>query len=138
MKTKLEIIKETAEFYNLSNRSFVPEKNNPNDGNCVYLTSDGKMCAVGRCMINPSQYLNKIEINVETLDQSTKGGLDTLLKEEYRGNGIGFWTDLQRLHDSSLYWTETGLSKSGQQYYDRLVERWVTDYKTHGDTLCNV
>ena len=43
-KTTVEIIEETANFYNLTNRGLNPF------GDCVYRTDDGKMCAVGRCL----------------------------------------------------------------------------------------
>ena len=44
MKTKEEIIKETAEFYNIENRAYEA-------GSCLYHTKENKMCAVGRCKV---------------------------------------------------------------------------------------
>lgn len=50
-RTKAEhiaLLEETANFYNLSNRSSTPS------GGCEYINeSTGNMCAVGRCLINP-------------------------------------------------------------------------------------
>lgn len=51
MKTKTQIIEETANFYNSGNRAAVETENTTNT--CEYLTKDGRMCAVGRCLIDP-------------------------------------------------------------------------------------
>lgn len=93
MKTMLETLNETTSFYTSKNRG-VDES-----GFCRFVTDDGKMCAVGRCMKIPEcAHLSMIE------DQ---------LKPEYRGYPLKFWTALRVLHDCPRFWDDGGLSDEG-------------------------
>src|SRR5688572_1556530 len=111
---RLEIIEETVKYYSEDiTRRAITEK-----GGCDYLTYEGKMCAVGRCMINPQPFYAGVTIlNLES-------PLETLLKPEYRGHPIEFWAELQRLHDTRHYWYDQGLSNDGLFYLKKLKERW--------------
>ena len=78
--TKHEIIDETAAYYNLGNRA------HDSDMGCVYLTPDGKSCAVGRCL-----YKSERE-SLGSLNEGTKArGVinrlgDNVFKKKYMGS----------------------------------------------------
>jgi uncharacterized hydantoinase/oxoprolinase family protein len=121
MKTKAEIIKETAEFYNLNNRGF----NNQRQV-CSYVVEEDditKTCAVGRCMTTEASCkYGSFEGGVDDLESHVDSPIfDDILKEEYRGHSTTFWEDLQSFHDIESNWTATGLSLLGQQNYQHLL-----------------
>ena len=79
MKTKLEIIEETVEYYTTERNSRAVDDNE----DCVYNATDGSHCAVGRCFTD--YYKSKgidfafnISADVSDLD-AKKGGLDSFL-----------------------------------------------------------
>lgn len=94
MKTMLEILNETIGAYTSKTRAINAS------GCCVFLTHDGKMCAIGRCLITPGG-LNVVE------------DLESILKPEYRGYPPAFWAALQVLHDHARFWNDEGLSDTG-------------------------
>lgn len=109
-KTRKEIIDETASFYNLSSLA-------RGEGVCHYLTNDGRMCAVGRCLENPAE--------VEACNASIDNIIDKcIFKPEYNGHSIEFWIDIQCLHDTLWYWTVSGISESGLEKVAALHDRW--------------
>lgn len=137
--TKLEIIEETAAFYNTTNRGFDAEKG------CVYLTEDGNHCAVGRCIL--PEKIDKFK--PRELAKVIKGGtsitslfgiskdydnfgqplyfgndIDAYLKEEYRGHDLIFWRSLQSFHDDEMNWNDQGLSSQGKISKNQLLNRW--------------
>lgn len=114
VKTARQIIEETVQYY-----SEDPTRRGlSNNNDCMYKTLDGKMCAVGRCMLESE--LEKIVVSEKFNDWSVDEvfealGLDDhdgLLKPEYRGQSLGFWSDLQILHDCKTYWEGTPGSDS--------------------------
>lgn len=113
MKTQQEIIDETIEYYRTHPRGM-----NIREGECMYLTPDGCMCAVGRCMSDPQDGQHKI--GNRALGDVPIDKLDLLLKSDYRGHNLDFWGDLQNFHDTPQYWeteeggelTEYGLKKA--------------------------
>ena len=115
--TKLEILDETVEYY----------KNNPRSQQ-VYLDTDGSMCAVGRCVINPEDFQNRSNrAGLYGIVSLQRNGLfsDKDLKEQYRGNhSIDFWSDLQQFHDCSYHWDGMKLTNLGQSEYERLKNKW--------------
>ena len=122
MKTKEEIIKETAEFYNLSNRGY-DEK----ESLCMYLTPDNKKCAVGRCILDEKiKSFNKVYfsniIAVSDHLENRRDSLDNYFKPEYRGHKARFWRDLQSFHDSACNWTEEGISDIGKSTVEILID----------------
>ncbi len=124
MKTELDIINETVEFYSTdTNRRAITKK-----GNCEYLTSDGRKCAVGRCFDENKMNKDIYEIIKEVIPikMATKSSitLDNLLKDEYKGHSTEFWSKLQLLHDVSQNWIENGLSKYGHEYLNNLKEEY--------------
>lgn len=123
-KTKLVIIEETAAFYNLNNRSLTSD-----GGGCEYRNRDGNMCAVGRCMsetgiaIFGSAAGFATSIHNVLLGQG-KGGIDFILKDEYKGHCIEFWQYLQRLHDNKAYWNAEGLTQLGKNQVQYIIKMW--------------
>jgi hypothetical protein len=120
MKTKLEIIKETVNYYTTEQNSRAM------DGlDCVYNATDGSHCAVGRCFTD--SYKSKgidfaFNLSTEVSDLDAKeGGLDSFLAEEYKGHNTGFWNGLQLLHDREYNWIDDfTLSARGKEYVEKL------------------
>lgn len=129
--TKIDIINETVKFYNLTNRGF-------GVGSCMYLTEEGNMCAVGRCMINPKDTqlkfgsgsirgiackMNNIDRTISKIELDTMS-VDHLLKPEYHGHNVEFWSDIQTLHDSYNNWNDDGLTEAGQKVVNELLIKY--------------
>lgn len=117
MKTKLEILHETFDYYS------DPSKRGYDSGACKYITKDGNTCAVGRCAKDPAK-LEKLGGSVYNVNIDV-GGLDTELKPEYLRHDIGFWRDLQRWHDNSLNFTDTEISEQGKLNSQHLLEKYA-------------
>jgi hypothetical protein len=117
--TKEQIVRETVAFYTSKNRAAV-ETVYPNEctsTQCLYLTEEGKMCAVGRCMTKKG--LERVLVShpkssAHDLDDAFDG-IDKLLKKKYHGQNISFWANLQRLHDNKNWWDENGITEKGKK-----------------------
>lgn len=122
--TKCEIIQETVDWYSedLNRRAIVYDL-------CFYYSAcDNKMCAVGRCLIDPKPLAHDNKAIVDLMRCKTV--LDEHFKEQYRGHGPEFWLDLQSLHDEIVFWGEdNGLSVIGQKHVNKLMERYKEDGK---------
>ena len=119
LKTKEEhhaLLKETIKYYGKDPQA-VRGMDEAED--CMYITKDGRMCAVGRCMSYPDGALQH-----KGLDQFTPDSLDESLKEEYRGYDYEFWDKLQALHDTTPFWEYTGLSLTGENEVAGIT-RWI-------------
>ena len=118
MKSKKEIIEETVAYIQANGRA-VELYVGTTRTTCKYLTKDNKMCAVGRCLIDPESAPTGTVVRFFPR-------LDSLLKPEYRGHPLVFWTDLQRLHDTTAHWDvcdgETRLSEEGKKWVDSCLE----------------
>lgn len=123
-KTKIEIINETIEFYSenpkLKRAIVISESRSLNNNfdfgsiNYQYKTSEGKACAVGRCLIESAPFteLNKTGfVNLRVLNY---------LKSDYEGHNLKFWKDLQELHDDGSNWDDSGLTPQGKNTADLL------------------
>jgi hypothetical protein len=117
-KTKVEIIEETANFYNLTNRGL------NTDGYCVYRTEDGKMCAVGRCLNDDFKPLQNIYYSVKSLFNDNENEDSIFLKEEYVGHSMMFWHSLQGFHDNTENFTTEGLSDKGVERKNLLINQY--------------
>lgn len=93
-KTQNEIIQETLDAYSKPGTRAVEH------GLCRYRTSDGRECAVGRCLKNSKSFSHKSG-SVGTVFRD-EANLDAAPKPEYRGHSISFWSLLQTLHDVYL------------------------------------
>lgn len=108
-KTMLEILDETVKYYSedTSRRGF------SNVGICEYLTRDGKMCGVGRCMKNPTIKMRGAVTEMMLYGYTGSGRIISLedeLKPEYKGHPINFWVSIQILHDGAEHWNASGLT----------------------------
>lgn len=118
MKTKLEVINETVEYYSqdVSRRAIRP------DGySCSYYTESGNMCGVGRCLEDPIAFKHSYSNASYLLDLY---GFQ-ILKEEYRIMDTLFWRDIQILHDYTPNWTKEGLSEIGKQRWEELKQKYA-------------
>jgi hypothetical protein len=117
--TQEQIVRETVAFYTSKNRAAV-ESVRPDNGctstQCLYLTDEGKMCAVGRCMTKKGLedvLVSHLKSSAHDLDDAFYG-IDKLLKKKYHGQNISFWANLQRLHDNKNWWDENGINGRGK------------------------
>ena len=120
-KTMIQIIDETAGAFTSETRAKFEE-------GCMYQTSDGRCCAVGRCMEDPLSVERKLisgeDSSATAVDELF--GLDSLLKPEYRGHSVEFWERLQGVHDNELFWDENGLTERGGNGVQKL-KKWARD-----------
>ena len=122
MKTKIEIIQETVNYYSTDPSRRATEIRNDRLS-CVYQTKDGRNCALGRYLINPlDEGLRNYAANSLFFEDNPESFY--ILKPEARIEDRYFWIDVQDLHDESKYWTETGLSEDGKLYVTRLLEKY--------------
>ena len=124
MKTKLEIIEETVNYYTTERNSRAM------DGlDCVYNATDGSHCAIGRCFTDSYKskgidFAFNLSTDVSDLD-AKEGGLDSFLVEEYKGHHTGFWNGLQLLHDKNTHWLAYfALSSEGKEYVQKLKNKY--------------
>ena len=111
--TKLEIIEQLFDkgyCLDTSTRS-------SNDSGCLYITKDGRMCAIGKCLIDPTTVNTLLSV-------SAIPNLENKLKPEYRGHSVSFWAKLQRMHDNEEYWNNKGLAKKGTRQLNKLKLRY--------------
>lgn len=115
--TKYEIIMDTANYYSddTTRRGI-----NEETGACVYLTSEGKMCGVGRCLKNPTETLPGA---IDSLMDKSVIMQDDFL-EEYQGHEAHFWMSIQMFHDSDSNWNKSGLSEKGQKALQLLIDNY--------------
>ena len=111
-KDYLKLLDETVKYYSEDTSRRALE-----NGACKYLTEDGRMCAVGRCLDK-----DKVDyIDIENV------AVDTVLTmyhqpfiPEYSGYWGKFWCELQTLHDNDIYWIGGKLSQSGKRKVERI------------------
>lgn len=117
MKTKLQIIQETADYYgeNSSRRGLT-------NGYCDYIADNGNRCAVGRCS-KLNKKLSDIAgpINDILSEEYTD---KQFFKPEYQGHSAEFWRDLQVFHDGDYFWTNKGLSAAGRRKLTSLKKKY--------------
>ena len=122
--TKAQIIDETIKAYTTGPRGLckVEFEGGRISQSCVYHDApSGAMCAVGRCLMNAKEFQqNFSELGLSDLPGHVADNLDELLKPEYRGHDLSFWTDLQNLHDDNSHWDKNGLTLIGQVEVDHL------------------
>ncbi len=117
MKTKVEIIEETAAYYSedVNRRSL--------DGNkCVYNGPDGKQCAFARVCEKPIDQRQEGTSAWALIKQTGTA----LLKDEYKINDAAFWDAIQGLHDYPDNWDEKGLTEAGKQRVELLKKTYAS------------
>ena len=111
--TKREIVREILETY--SDPKARALYKGELGGTCQYENGEGKRCGVGRFMTDEAIELHgKSAKTIESL--SFRYGLNSLLKKEYQGYPLSFWTHIQKLHDTDEYWSEDGVTEEGLSY----------------------
>lgn len=121
MKTKLEIIDETVQYYSedVSRRA-------QEFGTCNYMDDAGNRCAVGRCLAEEHIY-DAADIEGPVRDLIIELGvadIDEVLSREYQGHDMFFWDDLQHLHDHEGYWKVGGLTAKGEDWVERMKDKY--------------
>lgn len=131
-KTKIQIIDETVEAYSDPNNRAIHRGENEFDMDiCSYLTADGKMCAFGRCELKPIDCRKTVEDRVRDMDFEQyirQENIDKLLKPEYRGHELCFWSDVQRLHDITKNFDEGGPNPGWSEYGRKEIARLKDKY----------
>lgn len=120
MKTKLQIIQETADYYSAD-----PSKRAVNDGNCYYFSPDEQKCAIGRLSKIPKK-LEDVSRAYYTIEELLPARFSDkqIFKKDYQGHEVKFWMDLQNFHDSNKFWTKTGLSAKGRNKLESLKKKY--------------
>ncbi len=106
-------------FYNANNRSFSTQKHS-----CFYAPAHAETpgCAIGRCLpVKLARRLDKLNYGTSIHAVMNQATLPTWLTEM----GIDFLAACQNLHDDRKYWSETGLSVAGGQYYEGVVKKLI-------------
>ena len=121
--TPKELIEETANFYNLSNRG-----NNIHSLQCDYLASNGNKCAVGRCILDEKveEFQDRFEgEGIYSIVECYGEEFKCYLNPKYLDISQDLWDALQTFHDCSNNWTETGLSVEGLDNKEELLKRFA-------------
>lgn len=115
---RLEILEYTVKYYSedTKRRAVITEPLRM----CMYLTKDGRKCAVGRL-------LDKEKINM-----SIVGSVHLLFRdkpefitEDMKLVGEEFLSELQDLHDISSYWDENGITDDGNKRVDIIKRIYI-------------
>jgi hypothetical protein len=131
-----EILVETANFYNadpIGRRSVIPNEAAPEENyRCEYNGANGKHCAFGRLVKTDAESQAIIEAQNGSGVRYISGNLisknkdlDSILLRQYQGHTVEFWEDIQQLHDRNRYWTATGLSDKGIEFYNSLKDKYA-------------
>ena len=121
------VLAETIDAYTVDTRAV--------DGtatSCYYLTPDRtRQCAVGRCFnsVGVRKYHSYkravLSLHDEILNRTEyKTGLDDILKPQYQGLPMSFWSNIQTLHDARKNWDKNGLSKRGKAVVEMIEEEF--------------
>lgn len=124
LKTKIEIIDETVEFYSKNPRSL-------NGKSCKYLSDSGANCALARCCT--PEGIDKLHTEYETVSavgvferelEKDRNPID-LFKPEYKIDNPEFWSDIQCLHDCDSFWNiENKLTEEGLEYVTKIKQQY--------------
>tara|TARA_R110000751_G_C13565254_1_gene457960 strand:- start:275 stop:667 length:393 start_codon:yes stop_codon:yes gene_type:complete len=107
-QTRQELLENTIAFYSedVTRRAF-----DEGAGVCMYHTADGRNCAIGRELKNPSTF----GVATDSVDEGV-GSLALMIELPKRLSSMGayFLTDIQMLHDKDSYWDVDGLTDRGK------------------------
>lgn len=104
-----EFLDETIAFYNLNNRC-------ADDEGCCYYYMDGKEgCAIGRHIPDKElcKRLDEMKDGCCGSSVGTNNNVFDKLPDNLKELGQTFLHAIQALHDSSIYWTDYGISGYG-------------------------
>lgn len=114
-KTMTEIIDETVDFYSKNPRSLYKAIGIYENSKCLYKGPSNSRCAFSRLI--DDKYLDELEENA-----SIENNWLRYLKPEYSGYNLGFYIDLQKLHDNDNNWEENGLTLKGKELVRQIKE----------------
>ena len=118
MKTKIQIIDETVDYYSKNHRG---KSLDHLIAGCYYRTPEGHMCAVGRCLLKKHISSRSIITFGDSNDLfDGLGEPDLILKKNYHGHSRNFWQALQKFHDTDSNWQRnskggSNLTPSGEE-----------------------
>ena len=126
-----QVLNDTVQFYSedTNRRSLEINTNMLLGTACKYLCDNGNMCAVGR-LLN-KDVLKEVHENHEgpfrRLTNSKvylthKANKTFFENKELHSLSIGFFQDLQHLHDGNDYWIENGLSEKGSKEINKFKD----------------
>lgn len=146
--TQADIVDETVRDYegHPERFSFTDSTKEGKEGKqvCTYIGPNGTHCAVGsklnettldaiRASFGGSSTLNTDSVLGLTASLTGGSNVDTILKPEYKGMVLAFWTNLQNLHDDYMtllpgydgpsdgYWNiDATLTDEGREYVESL------------------
>jgi len=125
----IDIINETVEYYKTN-----PRGKSDNSAGCDYLTPEGYMCAVGRCLKKKVRNsLTDFYGDAEALmEEKGRSSLDSLLLNKYKNHSTLFWMDLQFLHDAGNFWDKNNvdgnnLTERGKDQYAGMLITYAND-----------
>ena len=124
----IAIVNETVAYYggNPNRRAYIQSDSGVS---CVYHADawagkPERMCAVGRCLIDPAGLQRKYSsMSVQQLENELGWEFDPSFKPEYRGLPVDFWDHLQTWHDNENNFHAEGLTARGQEEADRLIRK---------------
>jgi len=96
-----------------------------------YKTSDGRCCAIGRHIpaeLHPELLDGSLGRLFNVTDRRKTLDYKNFLPERICLLGINFLNAVSCLHDRDQYWTKTGLSYLGQQYYNWIIKQFCEPY----------
>lgn len=121
--TPKELIEETANYYNLSNRGYDEE-----EYSCRYLALNGNMCAVGRCILEDKieDFNERFGVKpISSIIEDYGNVFVSYVDPKYSDISKELWAELQVFHDRSSNWTNTGASNWGMKSKEELLEKFA-------------
>lgn len=128
-RTKEELLENTINFYNTSNRAI-------DNYECVYRSKDGKACAIGR-EISDKTASNIIFASGNYLGVSSDLVYD-MLPKRLRNLSKSYLIDIQKLHDNHTNWSEEGLSTIGIICVERIMKKYDISEVKYKDTTISI
>lgn len=119
--TPIELIDETVAYYTNNPRAVTHR-------GCSYFTNDCRMCAVGRCLLDPKDFEERFSDQAIHPAGTLSSVPDELLKPQYRGLPVRLWMDLQTIHDDHDYW-EKDVAGGPSQVLSSFGETRVTEFR---------
>ena len=129
----IELVQDTIQYYKTHPRGVLTSlTSSPAEPCTCYNPTTGAMCAVGRCMISPGEHGQATVSELRSWDEIKEeyvGGIDHVLKEEYRGHSVDTWKRLQSLHDHRGNWEQVGegfvLNEEGKENAKNITSQAV-------------
>ena len=89
---------------------------------CCYRTPDGRKCIIGQDI--PDKKYIPIMDDITNSSISCNDYVVDVIPKSTKDLGMDFLKDCQNLHDMSSHWNAEGLSKQGQECYERIIYKY--------------